>query len=565
MSGAPRLFPHQERSVESLVRLLENFHGAILIDPPGSGKSWVAAVIAERWFRKGRTIDLVVPANLTTDWQSLAHRFQFAATFHEHESLFREKFVPATEPRRLVIVDEAHHFRNRSTRRFRALASRSISHDLLLITATPLWNSIDECAALLSLIASDDGFGPAGIYSLDRVVRDRNVDALSRALAMRSVRSTDSLPFAIPRSRRVVRFGSGFDTRVELIDRLKFPPFDSASAALLRDFLLLRLSSGPIALAESVDRQIRFCQRAAEMALDGGGLTRYDFARHFQNESPEAQQSLLFPSVFASGAASGARPEDFEAELSLLHRLKQNALEDGKAESFIGILQSGKDRRWLVFTSAVATAIDLERRCRGKARALTHHLEKEFGDGARLAAIEAFRRGELSILIVTDWGSEGLNLQCADEVVHYDLPWNAARMEQRLARAARIGRLAPVVEWIFLPRNRRLRKVAHTIRRKREAVRTLLRNRERRPAAPLEISVLPAALPVASAQMSLLERIERTGFDRARWPAVLMRRYRAGIELLLREISREAITGGKLEDLTQLIAAECDDSSHRAP
>lgn len=565
MTDEARLLPHQRRSVEAVIRLLESRRGALLIDPPGSGKSWVAATVASLWFRKGYTIDLVVPGNLVPDWRSRCEQFGFAATFHEHESFFRERFVPSAEPRRLVIVDEAHHFRNRSTRRFRALASRSIAHDILLVTATPLWNSIDECAALLSLLAPDDAFRSAGVFSLERAVRDRDVGALAAALSAQSVRSTDALPIAVQRSRRIIRFGGEADRRIELVDRLRFPPANRGSCELLRDFLLMRLSSGPLAFAESVDRQIRFCERAIEMSSSGEGLSRADFVRHFRNESVDAQQSLLFPALFASESASEPAPGDFESELAILRELKQSVDgEDEKAETLVEIVKSGWNRRWLIFTSAVATAIDLERRCRGRAVALTHHLEPRASSDARLAAIEAFRRNDLAILIVTDWGSEGLNLQCADDVVHYDLPWNAARMEQRNARAVRLGRRDPVREWIFISRNRRLRKVARIVRRKRGIMSAILIGGEFRSVGGFDPEALPPSLPDASAQAALIERIERTGFDRSRWSELLLRRYRAGLELLMYEMSRERLTARSLAELSDLIEVETVESDQRA-
>src|SRR5207237_8119718 len=89
-------------------------------------------------------------------------------------------------------------------------------------------------------------------------------------------------------------------------------------------------------------------------------------------------------------------------------------------------------------------------------------------------AIGAFRRGRIGTLVCTDLAAEGLNLQRAGVVVHYDIPWNPVKLDQRNGRAWRIGQKRTCVQAIyFLPENRRTR-IIETVTAKNRARRRLL-------------------------------------------------------------------------------------------
>src|SRR4029079_6578596 len=125
----------------------------------------------------------------------------------------------------------------------------------------------------------------------------------------------------------------------------------------------------------------------------------------------------------------------------------------------------------LIFTSSVATARDLyaalktENRC-GIATS------RERDDAS--VAYERFRSGQLDVLVATDMASEGLNLQRAGVVIHYDLPWNPVKLDQRNGRAYRIGQTRASVRAIyFVPRTDHTRVVGVIASKNRERRRTL--------------------------------------------------------------------------------------------
>src|SRR6185436_1517973 len=150
--SASVLAEHQRVAVARVLDLLEKHRGAILADEVGLGKSFVAAEVARR---SGCEVELIVPAALVAQWRDTLAQFDVAARILTHDAIASNPFVPLPRER-LVIVDEAHAFRNPRTRRFDALAQRTIAAQVLLVTATPVCNGVADLEALVSLVARDD-------------------------------------------------------------------------------------------------------------------------------------------------------------------------------------------------------------------------------------------------------------------------------------------------------------------------------------------------------------------------------------------------------------------------
>src|SRR5947207_10770323 len=127
------LAPHQIEAVDRIAALFERFGGRSLADEAGLGKSLIAAAVAAA--HRGQA-EVVVQASLVMQWRETLDAFGVAAGVITHDSLFGDPFVPRPDGDRLLIVDEAHAFRNRATQRYDALARRSIGAKLLLVTAT---------------------------------------------------------------------------------------------------------------------------------------------------------------------------------------------------------------------------------------------------------------------------------------------------------------------------------------------------------------------------------------------------------------------------------------------
>ena len=533
------LAPHQREAIDRIAILFTRFRGAILADEAGLGKSFVAAAVAAS--RRG-AVEVIVPASLVAQWEETLRAFGANARVMTHGSLLRDRFVPMADGNRLLIVDEAHAFRNRATQRFDALARRSIGATMLLITATPICNSADDLASLLALIVADDALRFAGVASIENAFRLRDPAAIRVAIAELVIRrDRDVLPASLQFGnieRHVIRHPV---PDIAEIDALRFPLI-GGQQHLLRRILWRRLESSEAALVESVRRQIRFYERALECLQSGRTLTKRQYQRAFGDEEDrDALQEVLFWDVFAP-RGTRADADSIRDELRRLDAIRQAADASPREKLHqLELLCGGEPA--LIFTSAVATANAIARALR--AGVLTSR------DARPVDALDAFRRGRINTLVCTDLASEGLNLQRAGVVIHYDIPWNPVKLSQRNGRAWRIGQTRSSIRaFYFLPEDRRTR-IVETVAAKNRERRRLLRGSVANPAPTL--LALPPYLPRDAPAVALIRALRSRKLHA---PAEIRRRYRAGVERLFAEMAREYVDEHRLNDLLGLLRSE---------
>ena len=104
----------------------------------------------------------------------------------------------------------------------------------------------------------------------------------------------------------------------------------------------------------------------------------------------------------------------------------------------------------------------------------------------RMYEIEKLNGGEYDVLVMTEAGTYGLNLQGASYVVHYDAPWSVAKLEQREDRAHRIGQTKPVIIYHLIARNTIDEYVAKVLHKKQAASVEILKDKERLEAAGID-------------------------------------------------------------------------------
>jgi len=495
------LAEHQRQAVARASDILARRGGVILADDVGLGKSFVAAAIAAAYER----VQLIVPASLVGQWRETLEMFGCEGPWARgREVLALAPAHPRTRvtivthdtitpsDAQLVIVDEAHAFRNPATQRYDALARHTLAAKLMLVTATPVCNSARDLEALVGLIARDDLLMDAGVPSIDLAFATGDVERIVHELVIRRDRSVlpPELVFGAL-ERRVVRH------RVPevAVGALQFPLVEGAP--LIRRFLRRRLESSEAAFRESIRRQRRFYERVLE---SGRALTKRDYRRAFgAEEDEETFQQILFWDLWAPPGQL-----DVAAINDEMRRLDELRIEpSNKRELLVDILTSEPT---LIFTQYVATARELGRflKC-----------------GVGRDALHAFRSGRSNLLVTTDLASEGLNLQCAGVVIHYDLPWNPVKLDQRNGRAYRIGQTRDKVEAIyFIPEDRGVMNViARKNRIRRE---TLKAAGDGQPVTTLRPRVTRAAA---------VTKLVQEGCDVPEW---LERRHCAGLERVLR-------------------------------
>jgi hypothetical protein len=443
---------------------LERYRGALLADPVGSGKTFVALAVAAA-MNRGPTV-CFVPATLVSQWRATAARLGMEVTLCSHEQVSRGHLPRGA--RGLVIVDESHHFRNPNTRRYRHLAPWLVGRPALLVTATPIVNSMQDLAHQLLLAVRDDALAPSGVGSLrEMLAGGRGVPALGQ-LVLENETVTGRRPEQ--RHRRSLptdQERAATAPQMDCLDRLRLSR-NGAIAALIRGVLLRALGSSPAALAGALRRYRRLLRCAGEAADAGQPMNRAELRRFTRELGDQLVWWELLPRTRADA--------DMElSDLALLdgtiRRVDTAALErDGKLERLGDLLDGGSPT--IVFTAFRDTVCYLRNRLTNIRLAWCTGGRAGIGSTTltRDTVLGWFRNAEVSNLapahlIVTDVAAEGLDLQRAARVVHYDLPWTPMRLEQREGRAVRYGSSHTQVEVVqfALPPALERRLKLHTI------------------------------------------------------------------------------------------------------
>ena len=443
----------------------------------GLGKSYVALAVA---LARREPFALVVPAVLVSQWRGLLDRFGTQETpIITHESLSVSTARPTDRPTAaFVVIDEAHRFRNPDTNRYRALARLVVGSRVLLVTATPIHNCVADLLHLLRLFLRDHALAALGVPSLRNAARreaDRSLAhaAVARVIVARSRAHVQTgyaggpVSMVFPRSTtEALRAGPASEALIaDLAGGVAALRACGGAAPLLRLMLLRRLGSSLAAFRTALTRHDAYLDLAARAATEGRALTPREFQRCFPRAAESDIQLVLFP-LLLDEADRG--PAQFAADRHTVARLRDLLARapggDPKADGLERLL-SARPAKTIVFTDAQPTARYLLQRLRHyRVAAVFGHVGRfAAGDAPRQEVLRAFApraQGgprppaalETDVLIATDLLSEGLNLQDAERVVHYDLPWSPARLAQRVGRIDRLGSAHASISTVtFLP------------------------------------------------------------------------------------------------------------------
>lgn len=260
-----------------------------------------------------------------------------------------------------------------------------------------------------------------------------------------------------PKLRRLLR----------MLDHLEFPSFDDRQAAeLLRLHLLFRLASSPAACVETLRRHRAYLDRAVAAARTGEHLSRRSSRQLF---GADEDVQLLLEGLEPATSRAPIDVRRLQAERgrvsAALHLVRRGSVRNPKAELLERLVHQRRRSKTIVFTGAVATALDLARRLQWQSVAVVSGRGARIASGAlpvgeALGLFAPYARGAappprcapVDVLLATDLASEGLDLHDADAIVHFDLPWTPLRLLQRTGRVARLGSRHEVVHvWWFLP------------------------------------------------------------------------------------------------------------------
>jgi adenine-specific DNA-methyltransferase len=482
--------------------------GAILADEVGLGKTIEAGlVLSQKWAERKRRVLVITPSNLRKQWhQELQEKFFLPCRILETKSynaavrqgnvrpfectdivicsyqFARLKAAEISLMRwDIVVIDEAHRLRNvyKPTNVIANTLKQALKDaPKLLLTATPLQNSLLELYGLVSVI-DDRIFGDLKSFkeqfaNLHNKATFDRLKARLRPLCQRTlrrqvlpyVRYTKRLPIVQPftpaeSEDRLYHLVSDYLRR----DNLQALPASQRSLMILVLRKLLASSSFAIAGAlESMSRRLRDRLRQVEGPKPFEEALEEDFEALDQlADEWEEEDATPEPLTEADRKAIQQEIEDLEAfrtlAVSITHNAKGQALLTALRTAFAQATELGAAQKAVIFTESRRTQeyllrVNDEKSKRIYQEWLQRHQGTDRVTGSRSAdmrsAIVDYFKDQGQIMIATEAGAEGINLQFCSLVVNYDLPWNPQRIEQRIGRCHRYGQKHDVVVVNFL-------------------------------------------------------------------------------------------------------------------
>jgi len=410
---------------ETARKVLKRFRGrALLADEVGLGKTIEALIVFSEYYRRGMVkngliltptplvsqwrdelkskFDLEIPCTDDSDYRRKGDHFWQApfvlASINQAKT--RKNFKVVTEREYdIVIVDEAHHLKNRNTLNWKLVNALKKKY-LLMLTATPVENNLMELYNLITLLKPGQ-LKTASAFKQEFMTRGDPTDPQNReklkdllnAVMIRNTRALASINIP-PRFAQTIRVQSTnaeqelYQRITDLVRRLNA---DGASHhKLLLKNLLAEAGSSPQSVSLSLNRMLAKRDMPADREKDVQAINNL------------------------------CRSMDFtQKNRMLLKLIKSNP---GKIIIFV---------KYLGTLDSLVQFLDWERIPHALFHGGMQNAEKD-------QQIARFRE-DVDVLLTTEIGGEGRNLQFCHQMVNYDLPWNPMKIEQRIGRIHRFG------------------------------------------------------------------------------------------------------------------------------
>jgi superfamily II DNA or RNA helicase len=507
--------------------------GAILADEVGLGKTIEAGLLlAQKWTEGKRRILIICPANLRKQWsQEMADKFFLPSRILESAEYNRQHKNGVCNPFEqptlvicsfqfaarqsadlmvtrwdIVVIDEAHRLRNvyRTDNKIgRALKGALSNAPKVLLTATPLQNSLMELYGLVSLI-DEHTFGDAQSFRAQyaRLTGDDQFDQLKARLVpvcqrtlrrqvLEYIRYTNRIPITqefVPTEAE----DTLYDMVSDYLRRDRLQALPSSQRTLMTLILRKLLASSTFAIAGALDSLARKLERQLKddrtLRSNLEEAAQEEIAVDYEGLAEEAEEWV--DDEDEPGLLTGEDIAAIKAEIADLHAFRDLAVsiaENAKGQALLSALKAGFAKakelggaeKAIIFTESRRTqeyllqllsangysgrivlfngtnADPQSRAIYGQWISCHKGSDKVTGSRTadmRAALVEHFR-DHASIMIATEAAAEGINLQFCSMVVNYDLPWNPQRIEQRIGRCHRYGQKYDVVVVNFLNRN----------------------------------------------------------------------------------------------------------------
>lgn len=418
---------------ETAKKVLKQFRGrALLSDEVGLGKTIEALIILTEYIKRGmvKTCLILTPTPLVSQWkEEMKSKFNMDIPSTDDPGLksgsktfWNKPFVIASINQAksnknfdlitdrdydMIIVDEAHHLKNRTTLNWK-LVNALKKRFILLLTATPVENNLMELYNLITLLK------PGQLATA----------TLFREKFMKRGDPTD------PRNRALLK--------------------DLLAQVMIRNTRALAGIHIPPRFAETI--------RIEPTKVEKAFYERLEALIMSLNEKKQGRAKMIVKNLLAQ---AGSSPKAVELTLNRMLEKEDYLLEHEKELRAVKtlcrtILDTPKNKMLMKIIKAANEKIIVFVKYKGTIEHLAEFLEWNnisfslfhggMNNSQKDANIEAFKN-KTRVLVTTEIGGEGRNLQFCSRMVNYDLPWNPMKIEQRIGRIHRIGQEKEV--WIF--------------------------------------------------------------------------------------------------------------------
>jgi len=509
----------------------------VLADDPGAGKTIMAGLYIRELIMRADShrIVIIAPGSLVEQWHDELYE-KFGLEFRIYEASL-EQTSPSSNPfddfprlivrldqfsRKeelqeklcapgwdLAIFDEAHklaaHYSGsdlKATKRFR-LAEKLGAHvrHLLLMTATPHNGKEEDFQLFLSLLDADRFYGKFrdGVHKVD-------ASDLMRRMVKEELVKFDGTPLFPERKAYTVNYELSqleaalygavteyVKTEMGKADQIEGSRKGSIGFALTA--LQRRLASSPEAIFQSLKRRRERLEnrlRDEKLWIEDHEALAETIPEDDDDLTAEEQEGL--EETLIDDATAARTVAELEVEIMLLKGLEEQARavvasdQDRKWDELSKILQNspemrnaaGRQRKLIIFSEHRDTLNYLHGKIAGvlgnAEPIISIHGGTHRDERRRLQAL--FRSDpDVRVLVATDAAGEGVNLQNANLMVNYDLPWNPNRLEQRFGRIHRIGQTEVCHLWNLVAKETREGDVYHRLLMKLEAASSALKGR----------------------------------------------------------------------------------------
>jgi superfamily II DNA or RNA helicase len=418
---------------EAVRKVLKQFRGRVLLaDEVGLGKTIEAGMALKEYLLRGlaRRVLILTPATLVGQWEE-EMRTKFDVEFAtSYDGLLRRDAVAfwaqprvitsiaaarraehyqllAAQNYDLVVVDEAHHLKNRQTQNWK-LVNALQKRFLLLLSATPVQNSLVELYNLLTLLKP-------GIFKTEREFRQSYMTTDKPRVPANRERMRDLMRDVMIRNTRSlvdVRLPSRHAVTVRLD-----PETEEAEAYAELNRLM----------QEAYANETASHRLALRHLLSSAGSTPATAARAITR--------------FASKSLASGNRKDWR-DLAARYEALAHSGPTAKEKALLELLNRNAEEKKIVFVHHHETLDRLSQLAEKEAMPFVC-FEGAMSGPEKDASIAHFRMG-VPLLLSTESGGEGRNLQFCNTLVNFDLPWNPMAIEQRIGRIHRIGQTREV-------------------------------------------------------------------------------------------------------------------------